>query len=86
MGGVEPTASQSALQIGNAVTLRHEPASAGHPHGFAVLEWEGGARSDMISDAVIAILLQVAEFLRCHPLPPELSTGKEAICFLVIPR
>ena len=59
MGGVEATGSQGALRIGDAVTLMHEPATSAHPHGFAVLEWEGGARSDMISDAVVATVLQV---------------------------
>ena len=49
--------SEGALRIGDRLTLTHQPAASGH--GFAVMEWEAGARSDMIADAVVATLMQV---------------------------
>ena len=50
--------SEGALRIGDRLTLTHQPAAASG-HGFAVMEWEAGAKSDMIADAVVATLMQV---------------------------
>ena len=50
-----------SLQIGNAVSISFKP-QAGADAAHIVLEWEGGSSSDMLADAVIAIVLQV------HPL------------------
>lgn len=51
--------SEGALRIGDRLTLTHQPDRG---HGFAVMEWEGGSRGDMIADAVVATLMQV---LKC---------------------
>ena len=61
LGRVEggATTSEGALRIGDRVTLTHEP-NASYAHGFAVMEWEAGARGDMIADAIVATLMQVA--------------------------
>ena len=50
--------SEGALRIGDCLTLTHQPAATSG-QGFAVMEWEAGARSDMIADAVVATLMQV---------------------------
>lgn len=47
-----------SLQIGNAVSVSFKP-QAGADAAHIVLEWEGGSSSDMLADAVIAIVLQV---------------------------
>ena len=56
----EPQANGSqALQIGNAVSVTFKPQE-GTDAAHIVLEWEGGSSSDMLADAVIAIVLQVS--------------------------
>lgn len=52
----EAGVSQS-LTVGNAVTISYKEEEGCQPH--VVLEWEGGSTSDMVADAVIAIILQV---------------------------
>lgn len=47
-----------SLQIGNAVSLTYKPED-GADAAHVVLEWQGGSSSDMLADAVIAIVLQV---------------------------
>lgn len=59
--------SEGALRIGDQVTLTHQPG--GGPgtsggHGFALMEWDGGARGDMIADAVVVTLMQVSVNLK----------------------
>ena len=63
LGQVIPRASQEAgvtqsLKVGNAVTVSYK-AEEGLQAAHVVLEWEGGSTSDMVADAVIAIILQV---------------------------
>ena len=53
----EAGVSQS-LNIGNLVTISYKAEEGSHP-AHVVLEWEGGSTSDMVADAVIAIILQV---------------------------
>ena len=53
----EPGASQS-LRVGDAVNVSYKAEEVGEP-AHVVLEWEGGSTSDMVADAVIAIILQV---------------------------
>lgn len=53
----EPGASQS-LRVGDAVSVSYKAEEGGEP-AHVVLEWEGGSTSDMVADAVIAIILQV---------------------------
>ena len=53
----EAGVSQS-LNVGNAVTISYKAEEGSHP-AHVVLEWEGGSTSDMVADAVIAIILQV---------------------------
>ena len=64
--------SEGALRIGDCLTLTHQPAATSG-HGFAVMEWEAGARSDMISDAVVATLMQVHDSSLYHS--PHLIQG-----------
>lgn len=56
--------SIQVLRIGDLVTVTYHakpeqdaPANAGH---YVVLEWVGGAQSDMVADAVVAVALQAA--------------------------
>lgn len=53
----EAGVSQS-LNVGNAVTISYKAEERSYP-AHVVLEWEGGSTSDMVADAVIAIILQV---------------------------
>ncbi len=53
----EPGASQR-LRVGDAVSVSYKAEEGGEP-AHVVLEWEGGSTSDMVADAVIAIILQV---------------------------
>lgn len=46
------------LRIAQCVTLTHRPAADGMQE-HVVLEWEAGASSDMIADAIVAVILQV---------------------------
>ncbi|KAL3156673.1 hypothetical protein ABBQ38_000954 [Trebouxia sp. C0009 RCD-2024] len=48
-----------SLKVGNAVTVSYK-AEEGPQPAHVVLEWEGGSTSDMVADAVIAIILQSA--------------------------
>ena len=61
--------SEGALRIGDQLTLTHQPGRG--QHGFAVMEWEAGARGDMVADAVVATLMQVLmkkqySFMQAH--------------------
>ncbi len=63
LGQVTPGTSQEpgvaeSLRVGDAVTVSYK-AKEGPDPAHAVLEWEGGSTSDMVADAVIAIILQV---------------------------
>ena len=58
-----PGVSES-LCVGDAVTVSYK-AQDGADQAQVVLEWEGGSTSDMLADAIIAIVLQV----RCHVAP-----------------
>lgn len=58
LGGVQSSGSHSAIRIANEIVLSHEAAGSSK-HGFAVMEWESSARSDMIADATVACLMQV---------------------------
>lgn len=60
----EAGVSQS-LKVGNAVTVSYKAQEGPHP-AHVVLEWEGGSTSDMVADAVIAIILQVHTMACCH--------------------
>ena len=61
LGGVQSTGSQGAIRIANEIVLSHEAAGSSK-HGFAVMEWEASARSDMVADAIVACLMQVCSF------------------------
>lgn len=54
----QPDGIQS-LQIGNAVSVMYKPQD-GADAAHVVLEWDGGSSSDMLADAVIAVVLQVS--------------------------
>ena len=69
LGEVTPTTPQQpgvtqSLRVGDAVTVSFKAEETSCP-AHVVLEWEGGSTSDMIADAVIAIILQVS----CSTLP-----------------
>ena len=52
---------REALRMADAVTVVRMPAGpGGAPEEHLVVEWEGGAASDMLADAVVAVILQVA--------------------------
>lgn len=53
----EPGVTQS-LKVGKLVTVSYKAEEDSVP-AHVVLEWEGGSTSDMVADAVIAIILQV---------------------------
>ena len=64
LGQVTPGATQEpgvcqTLRVGDAVTVSYKPKDEGSDPAQVVLEWEGGSTSDMVADAVIAIVLQV---------------------------
>lgn len=54
-----------SLKVGNAVTVSYK-AEEGPQPAHVVLEWEGGSTSDMVADAVIAIILQVCTMCMHH--------------------
>lgn len=60
----EAGVSQS-LKVGNAVTVSYKTEEGPQP-AHVVLEWEGGSTSDMVADAVIAIILQVCTTCSSH--------------------
>lgn len=64
LGGLQAEAG-GALRVGDAVTITHELATD-TAHDWAVMEWEAGARADMLADAVVATIMQV--------LPPPFTT------------
>ena len=54
----EPGVSES-LRVGGAVSVSYKADQGGEP-AHVVLQCEGGSTSDMVADAVIAIILQVS--------------------------
>ena len=63
LGQVTPSASkepgvEQSLKVGNVVSVSYKAEAESVP-AHVVLEWEGGSTSDMVADAVIAIILQV---------------------------
>lgn len=63
LGQIIASTSQDAgvtqsLKVGNAVTVSYKAEEGSQP-AHVVLEWQGGSTSDMVADAVIAIILQV---------------------------
>ena len=67
LGSVRPAKPQApdiseSLRVGDAVTVSYK-AQQGADQAQVVLEWEGGSTSDMLADAIIAIVLQVTLLL-----------------------
>ena len=70
LGSVKPAKPQApdisqSLRVGDAVTVSYK-AQQSADQAQVVLEWEGGSTSDMLADAIIAIVLQVGLFLHMH--------------------
>lgn len=72
----EPGVTQS-LKVGNAVTVSYKAEGEAGP-AHVVLEWEGSSTSDMVADAVIAIVLQV-----CSRSSPCRHCSTQTQCLLV---
>ena len=62
LGRVDATTDQEGqvLRIGDAVTLTFQMAATGTSGGRVILEWCGGSDTDMVADAVVAVVLQSA--------------------------
>ena len=74
LGQVTPNATQApgishSLRVGDAVTVDYK-AKEGSDPAHVILEWEGGSTSDMVADAVIAIILQVRSGSKCSNARP----------------
>ena len=70
LGSVKPAKPQApdiseSLRMGDAVTVSYKAQQGADP-AQVVLEWEGSSTSDMLADAIIAIVLQVSLLMLIH--------------------
>jgi cleavage and polyadenylation specificity factor subunit 3 len=59
-GGAE-SIQEECVEVGEIIRVRYRPANSELGYGsHVVLEWAGGSKGDVVADAVLAVLLQLA--------------------------